>query len=77
MGQEEGNHQLLQVSLRVGIDFVSGAETLLLLMMQIIQLKTVLIIGKLEKIGGNISSKHLLLNLLLLLLKSQNPEENQ
>ena len=71
MGQEEGSHQLLQVSLRVGIDFVSGAETLLLLMMQTIQLKTVLIIGKLEKIGGNINSKHLLPNLLLMLLKAK------
>ena len=71
MGQEEGCHKLLQVSLRVGIDFVSGAETLLLLLMQTIQLKTVLIIGKLEKIGGNINSKHLLPNLLLMLLKAK------
>ena len=46
MLQEGDNHQLLQVSLRVGIDFVSHAETLLLLMMRTIQSKTVLIIGK-------------------------------
>ena len=75
MGQEEDKHQLLQLSLKVGIDFVSGVETLLPLMMLTIQSNNALIIKKLEKIGGNINSKHLLLNLLLLLLKTHHLRE--
>ena len=71
MGQEEDKHQPLQVNLKVGIDFVSGAGILLLLMMQTTLSKNVLIIRKLERNGGNINSKHLLLNLLILHLKTQ------
>ena len=48
----------------------SGVETLLLLMMLTTQLDNAHTTGKSEKIGGNINSKHLFLNLLLLLLKT-------
>ena len=68
--KEEDKHQPLQVNLKVGIGFASGVETLLLLMMQTILSKIVLIIGKSERIGGRINSKHLLLNLPILHLKT-------
>ena len=71
MFQEEDKQPPLKVNLKVGIDFVSGAETLLLLMMQTILSKNALTIGKLERNGGKISSKHLLLNLPILHLKIQ------
>ena len=71
IGQEEERHQPLQLNLKVGTDFVSRAETLLLLMMQTILSKNALTIRKLERIGGRISSKHLLLNLQILYLKIQ------
>ena len=71
MDQEEDKQPPLQVNLKVGIDFVSGAEILLLLMMQTILSKNALTIGKLERNGGNINSKHLLLNLQILHLKTQ------
>ena len=70
MGREEDKQQPLQVNLKVGIDFVSGAEILLLLMMQTILSKNALTIRKLERKGGNINSKHLLLNLQILHLKT-------
>ena len=59
-----------QVNLKVGTDFVSGAGILLPLMMQTIPLKNALIIRKLERNGGNINNKLLLLNLLILHLKT-------
>ena len=68
--EEEVLHQVeekllhLQESLRVGIDFASGVETLLPLMKPIIPSNNALITRKLEKNGGNINSKHLPLNLL-------------
>ena len=71
MGQEEDKLQPLQVNLKVGIDFVSGAETLLLSMMLTIPSNNALIIRKLEKTGGNINSKHLPLNLQIPHLKTQ------
>ena len=71
MYQEEDKQPSLQVNLKVGIDFVSGAEILLLLMMQTILSKNALIIRKLERNGGKINSKHLLLNLQILHLKTQ------
>ena len=71
MGQEEDNQPPIQVNLKVGIDFVSGAEMLLLLMMQTILSRNSLIIRKLERNRGNINSKHLLLNLQILHLKTQ------
>ena len=75
MDQEEDKQPLLQVNLKVGIDFDSGAEILLLLMMQTILSKNALIIGKFERNGGNINSKHLLLNLQILHLKTQTLRE--
>ena len=60
MLQEEDKQPLLQVNLKVGLDFVSGAEILPFLMKQTILSKIVLIIGKLERNGGTINSKHLL-----------------
>ena len=71
MGQEEDKQLPLQVNLKVGIDFVSGAEILLHLMMQTILSNNALTIRKLERNGGNINSKHLLLNLLILHCKTQ------
>ena len=71
MLQEEDKQLLLQVSLKVGLDFVSGAEILLLLMKQTTLSKIVLIIGKLERNGGTINSKHLLLNPQILHLNNQ------
>ena len=73
MGQEEDKPQHLQESLRLGIDFASGAEILLLLMMPIIpsnNVQNVLITRKLERICGSINHKHLLLHLILLLHKT-------
>ena len=70
MGQEEDKQQLHQVKLKVGTDFVSGAGILLPLMMQTITLKNALIIRKLERNGGNINNKLLLLSLLILHLKT-------
>ena len=75
MDQEEDKQPPLQVNLKVGIDFVSGAEILLLLMMQTILSKNALTIGKLERNGGNINSKHLLLNLQILHLRTQTLRE--
>ena len=75
MDQEEDKQPPLQVNLKVGIDFASGAEILLLLMMQTILSKNALIIGKLERNVGNINSKHLLLNLQILHLKTQTLRE--
>ena len=54
----------LQENLKVGIDFASGVETLLLLMKPIIPSNNALTRRKLEKNSGNINSKHLPLNLL-------------
>ena len=63
MGQEEDKQQSHQVNLKVVTDFVSGAGILLPLMMQTIPLKNALIIRKLERNGGNINNKFLLLSL--------------
>ena len=71
MDQEEDKQPPHQLNLKVGIDFVSGAEILLLLMMQTTLSKNALTIGKLERNGGNINSKHLLLNLQILHLRTQ------
>ena len=70
MGQEEDKQQSHQVNLKVGTDFVFGAGILLPLMMQTILLKNALIIRKLERNGGNINNKLLLLSLLILPLKT-------
>ena len=70
LGQEEDKQQPHQVNPKVGTDFVSGAGILLPLMMQTILLKNALIIRKLERNGGNISNKLLLLSLLILHLKT-------
>ena len=70
MGQEEDKQHPHQVNLKVGTDFVSGAGILLLLMMQTVPLKNALIIRRLERNGGNINNKLLLLNLLILHLKT-------
>ena len=70
MLQEEDKQPLLQVSLKGGLDFVSGAEILSLLMKQTILSKIVLIIGKSERNGGTINSKYLL-NLQILHLNNQ------
>ena len=71
MIQEEDKQQPHQENLKVGTDFVSGAGILLPLMMQTIPLKNALIIRKLERNGGNINNKLLLLSLLILHLKTQ------
>ena len=75
MGQEEDEQPPLQVNLKVRIDFASGAEILLLLMMRTILSKNALIIGKLERNGEHINSKHLPLNLQILHLKTQTLRE--
>ena len=70
MGQEEDKQQPHQVNQKLETDFVSGAGILLPLMMQTIPLKNALIIRKLERNGGNINNKLILLSLLILHLKT-------